>query len=152
MSNRCLVSSIKMLKTVHQRCVMRMRVSPINVRVRMGDAIGPFQLANGFEAVIGYECQERSNPLSLILTMHTSHARCDKASEWVGGSLQCRRGILVILWMSLVDVVVETYDGPAWRLISTLCGESATRNLANHSMRIQDVYVGTVPIPRFIKE
>ena len=131
---------------------MRMRVSPINVRVRMGDAIGPFQLANGFEAVIGYECQERSNPLSLILTMHTSHARCDKASEWVGGSLQCRRGILVILWMSLVDVVVETYDGPAWRLISTLCGESATRNLANHSMRIQDVYVGTVPIPRFIKE
>ena len=64
MSNRCLVSSIKMLKTVHQRCVMRMRVSPINVRVRMGDAIGPFQLANGFEAVIGYECQERSNPLS----------------------------------------------------------------------------------------
>ena len=62
MSNRCLVSSIKMLKTVHQRCVMRMRVSPIDVRVRMGDAIGPFQLANGFEAVIGYECQERSNP------------------------------------------------------------------------------------------
>ena len=47
---------------------------------------------------------------------------------------------------------METYDGPAWRLISTLCGESATRNLANHSMRIQDVYVGTVPIPLFIKE
>ena len=39
---------------------------------------------------------------SLILTIHTSHARCDKASEWVGGSLQCKRGILVILWMSLV--------------------------------------------------
>ena len=47
---------------------------------------------------------------------------------------------------------VETYDGPAWRLISTLCGESATRNLANHSMRIQGVYVGTVPIPQFIKK
>ena len=47
---------------------------------------------------------------------------------------------------------METYDGPAWRLISTLCGESATRNLANHSMRIQDLYVGTVPIPWFIKE
>jgi hypothetical protein len=90
MSNRCLVSSIKMLKTVHQRCVMRMRVSPIDVRVRMGDAIGPFQLANGFEAVIGYECQERSNPLSLILTMHTIHARCDKASELVGGSFPVR--------------------------------------------------------------
>ena len=59
MSNRCSVSSIKMLKTVHQRCVMRMRW---DVRVRMGDGIDPFQLANGFEAVIGYECQERSNP------------------------------------------------------------------------------------------
>ena len=68
---------------------MRMRVSPINVRVRMGDAIGPFQLANGFEAVIGYECQERSNPLSLILTMNAIHARCDKASEWVGGEFPC---------------------------------------------------------------
>ena len=42
----------------------------------------------------------------------------------------------MILWMSLVDVVVETYDGPAWRLISTLCGESATRNLANRKARI----------------
>ena len=55
---------------------------------------------------------------------------------------------LVILWMSRV----ETYDGPAWRLISTLCGESATRNLANRSMHIQDLYVGPFPIPRFIKE
>ena len=36
-------------------------VSTMDVRVRMGDAIDPFQLANGFEAVIGYECQERSN-------------------------------------------------------------------------------------------
>jgi len=39
-------------------------------------------------------------PLSLTSTIHTSHARCDKASEWVGGSLQCRRGLLGILWMS----------------------------------------------------
>ena len=62
MSNRCSVSSIKMLKTVYQRCVMRMRVGTMDVRVRMGDATDPFQLANGFEAVIGYECQERSNP------------------------------------------------------------------------------------------
>jgi len=62
MSNRCSVSSIKVLETVHQRCVMRMRVSTMDVRVRMGDTIDPFQLANGFEAVIGYECQERSNP------------------------------------------------------------------------------------------
>ncbi len=62
MSNQCSVSSIKMLKTVYQRCVMRMRVGTMDVRVRMGDATDPFQLANGFEAVIGYECQERSNP------------------------------------------------------------------------------------------
>ena len=76
---------------------MRMRMSMIDVGMRLGDAIDPFQLANGFEAVIGYECQERSNPPSLTRTIHTSHARCDKASEWVGGSLQCKRGILVIL-------------------------------------------------------
>jgi hypothetical protein len=60
--HRCSVSSIKMLKTVHQRCVMRMRMSMMDVGMRLGDAIDPFQLANGFEAVIGYECQERSNP------------------------------------------------------------------------------------------
>ncbi len=59
--HRCSVSSIKMLKTVHQRCVMRMRMSTMDVRMRLGDAIDPFHLANGFEAVIGYECQERSN-------------------------------------------------------------------------------------------
>jgi hypothetical protein len=41
---------------------------------------------------------------SLTPTMHIIHARCYKASEWVGGSLQCSRGILVVLWMSLVDV------------------------------------------------
>ena len=37
-----------------------------------------------------------------LLTMYTSHAGCDKASECVGG-LQCRRGMLVLLWKSLVD-------------------------------------------------
>ncbi len=52
----------------------------------------------------------------------------------------------------LLTPIMETYDGPAWRLISTLCGESATRNLANRSLRIQDVYVGAVPIPQFIKK
>jgi hypothetical protein len=50
--HRFSVSSIKMLKTVHQRCVMRMRMNTIDVRMRLGDAIDPFQLANGFEAVI----------------------------------------------------------------------------------------------------
>jgi len=142
MSNRCSVSSMNMLKTIYQRCVVRMRVYAIYFSMRLGDAIDPCHLANGFEAVISYECQERrANPLSRIpriQTSHanTSHARCDKGSEWVGGKFPC---------------VVETYDGPAWRLISTLCGESATRNLANRSMRIQDVYVGAVPIPQFIK-
>ena len=58
-------------------------------------------------------------------------------------------GLLVVVLYEF-GLEMETYDGPAWRLISTLCGESATRNLANHSMRIQDVYVGTVPIRRFI--
>ena len=40
---------------------MRMRMSIINVGMRLGDAIDPCHLANGFEAVIRYECQERSN-------------------------------------------------------------------------------------------
>ena len=62
MSNRFSVSSMNMLKTVHQRCVMRMKVNTMDVRMRLGDAIDPCHLANGFEAVIGYECQERSNP------------------------------------------------------------------------------------------
>ena len=74
----CSVSSTKMLKTVHSRCVMRMRMSTIDVGMRLGDAIDPFHLANGFEAVIGYECQERSNhPFS-----HSYDAyRCYKVSE-----------------------------------------------------------------------
>jgi hypothetical protein len=37
-----------------------MRMSIIDVGMRLGDAIDPCHLANGFEAVIGYECQERS--------------------------------------------------------------------------------------------
>ena len=40
---------------------MRMRMSIIDVGMRLGDAIDPFHLANGFEAVIGNECQEQSN-------------------------------------------------------------------------------------------
>ena len=40
---------------------MRMKVNTMDVRMRLGDAIDPFHFANGFEAVIGYECQERSN-------------------------------------------------------------------------------------------
>jgi len=41
---------------------MRMRVYAIYFSMRLGDAIDPCHLANGFEAVISYECQERSNP------------------------------------------------------------------------------------------
>jgi hypothetical protein len=37
-------------------------VNTMDVRMRLGDAIDPCHLANGFEAVIGYECQEWSNP------------------------------------------------------------------------------------------
>ncbi len=62
MSNRFSVSSMNMLKTIHQRCVMRMKVNTMDVRMRLGDAIDPCHLVNGFEAVIGYECQERSKP------------------------------------------------------------------------------------------
>ena len=65
-------------------------MNTMDVRMRLGDAIDPCHLANGFEAVIGYECQERSNPLSLTPTKQTSHARCDKASELVGGSFPVR--------------------------------------------------------------
>jgi hypothetical protein len=54
----------------------------------------------------GTNAKNGAIPPSLTPTMHIIHARCYKASEWVGGSLQCRRGILVILWMSLVDVAV----------------------------------------------
>ena len=53
-------------------------MSTIDVGLRLGDAIDPFHLANGFEAVIGYECQERSNhPFS-----HSYNA---------GKVLQCRQ-------------------------------------------------------------
>ena len=62
MSNRFSVSSMNMLKTIYQRCVMRMKVNAMDVSMRLGDAIDPCHLANGFEAVISYECQERSNP------------------------------------------------------------------------------------------
>ena len=37
-------------------------MNTMDVNLRLGDAIDPCHLANGFEAVIGYECQERSNP------------------------------------------------------------------------------------------
>ena len=57
MSNRFSGSSMHMLKTIYQRCVVRMRVYAIYFSMRLGDAIDPCHLANGFEAVISYECQ-----------------------------------------------------------------------------------------------
>jgi hypothetical protein len=67
---------------------MRMRMSTIDVGMRLGDAIDPFQLANGFGAVIGYECQERSNhPFSHSYDAHNGVTK--QVSVW-GGSLQCR--------------------------------------------------------------
>ena len=47
----------------------------------------------------------------------TMQARCDNAGKWVRWGMGGGR--------------METYDGPAWRLISTLCGESATRGLGS---------------------
>ena len=89
---------------------MRMKVNAMDVSMRLGDAIDPCHLANGFEAVISYECQERrAIPLSRIPRIQTSHARCDKASEWVGGRLRCKRGILVILWMSPFGETFHAY-------------------------------------------
>ena len=76
----------------------------IDVGLRLGDTIDPFHLANCFEVLSGTNAKNGAITPSLILTVNTSHARCDKVSEWVGGSLQCKRGILVILWKSIVDV------------------------------------------------
>ncbi len=109
MSNRFSVSSMNMMKTIYQRCVMRMKVNTMDVSMRLGDAIDPCHLVNGFEAVIGYGCQERSNPpfshtydsiqYSVGYIQYMQFVT-KQVSGW-GGSLQCRRGMLVILWMPL---------------------------------------------------
>jgi hypothetical protein len=93
---------------------MRMRMSTIDVGMRLGDAIDPFHLANGFEAVIGYECQERSNhPFSHSYDAYKYMQGVTKQVSGWGGSLQCRRGILVlclvILWMSLFGETFHAY-------------------------------------------
>jgi len=86
----------------------------IDVGVRLGDAIDPFHLVNGFEAVIGYECQERSNhPFSHSYDAYKYMQGVTKQVSGWGGSLQCRRGILVlclvILWMSLFGETFHAY-------------------------------------------
>jgi hypothetical protein len=100
-------------------------MSIIDVGMRLGDAIDPFQLANGFEAVIGYECQERSNP-----PFSHSYGLGRQGSVWGAEAqrkcVRCMQGVC--------------------------CGFCCWQGLANRSMRIQDVYVGAVPIPLCIKK
>ena len=43
---------------------------------------------------------------SLTPTMHTSHARCYKASEWVGGEFTVQARYLGVVLGDLVDVAV----------------------------------------------
>ena len=85
---------------------MRMRMSTMDVGMRFGDAqlLTHFIWQTDLKPLSGTNAKNGAIPPSLTPTMHIIHARCYKASEWVGGSLQCRRGILVILWKSLVDV------------------------------------------------
>jgi len=63
----------------------------MDVRVRMGDTIDPFQLANGFEAVIGYECQERATIpfVSLGRCIQVMQGVTKQVSGW-GGSFPVR--------------------------------------------------------------
>ncbi len=79
--------------------------------MRQGDAIDPFHLGNGFEAVIGYECQERSNhPFSQrrynagVAGQGVAMQVSGCGGEWGGGRM-------------------ETYDGPAFTRLS-LCRSS----------------------------
>jgi hypothetical protein len=51
-------------------------MSMIDVGMRLGDAIDPCHLANGFEAVIGYECQVERETGSSRVTWEDS--------VWVG--------------------------------------------------------------------
>ena len=98
MSNRFSVSSMNMLKTIYQRCVVRMRVYAIYFSMRLGDAIDPCHLANGFEAVISYECQERrANPLSVYRGYKQVMQGVTKQVSWWGGVYS----VLGTLWMPL---------------------------------------------------
>ncbi len=57
--HRFSVSSMNMMKTLHQRCVMRMKVNTMDVRMRVGDAIDP----------------SSRGQLSVLLRIGTSYAR-----------------------------------------------------------------------------
>ena len=63
-------------------------MNTMDVSMRLGDAIDPCHLANGFEAAIGLSgtnAKSGAIPLSLTPTIQTIHEGCDKASEWLGG-------------------------------------------------------------------
>ena len=65
-------------------------------------------------------CQTDLKPSSVTNGQNgtiTPFSKCYNADRWV----RCGMG----------GGRMETYDGPAWRLISTLCGESATRSLGS---------------------
>ncbi len=72
-------------------------MNTMDVSMRLGDAIDPCHLANGFEAVIGLSgtnAKSGAIPLSLTPTIQTIHAICYKASEWVGGSFPVRNSFV----------------------------------------------------------
>ena len=62
-----------------------MRMSMIDVGMRLGDTIDPFHLANGFEAVIGYECRTEQSPLlSLLRCIQYMQGVTKQVSGWGG--------------------------------------------------------------------
>jgi len=66
---------------------MRMRMSTIDVGMRLGDAIAHFIWQTDLKPLSGTNAKNGAITPSLTPTMHIIHAWCDKASEWVGGSL-----------------------------------------------------------------
>ena len=65
-------------------------MNTMDVSMRLGDAIDPCHLATDLKPLSVTDAKNGAIPLSLTSTIQTIHAGCDKASEWLGGSLQCR--------------------------------------------------------------
>ena len=83
-------------------------MSTIDVGMRLGDAIDPFHLANGFEAVIGYECQERSNhPFSHSYDAYNTCKVLQSKCVGGGGSLS---GTLLRVTGTLPSLVLRAED------------------------------------------
>ena len=92
-------------------------MSTIDVGMRLGDAIDPFQLVNGFEVVIGYECQERSNhPFSHSYDAHNGVTK--QVSAWGGSERVC-----CLLVLNLVSSTLSCIHQPRPRLrVLDVCG------------------------------